>query len=443
MNWTNIIYIASLLVGFINQTIQISNLSKETKGPSQIHMAQGKDPSSMVISWVTNDVVPSKVVYGLSPHELNYLAQGNASSYQFNSWAFGNYTSGQIHHVELTNLIPNTQYFYQIESTQPNVFSTGPEPGSPSPLVFGVIGDIGQTTDTEQTITHLAHSHKIQMILHAGDLAYADCNQKLWDSYGELIEPVAKSISWMVGPGNHEIELDGNNQLFKSFESRYRMPQVKPAEFGQTIIPSAINKATGQPYCSPSQFLTEYNYGNSFYSFDIGQAHVIYLNSYTPSDVNSAQYTWLVSDLEAIDRKQIPWVIVVMHCPWYNSNTAHQNEKQTGLMKETIEEVFYKYRVNLVITGHVHAYERTYPVYQDKPNSMGPTYITIGDGGNIEGHASKYENTQPSWSAYRNGTQYGYGTLEISNSSRMYWRWYRNVDKQYVFRDHVQINNFV
>ena len=111
-------------------------------------------------------------------------------------------------------------------------------------------------------------------------------------------------------------------------------------------------------------------------------------------------------------------------------------------MRETVEDILFKYQVNLVITGHVHAYERTYPVYQGKPNPVGPIYITIGDGGNIEGHATNYQEPPPVWSAYRNGTQYGYGTLTIINSTQMLWRWYRNVDSQYVFRDLIQINNF-
>jgi 3',5'-cyclic AMP phosphodiesterase CpdA len=436
MNWTIIIYIGSLLIGMLIHSDQ---------KPTQIHMAQGINPSYMTISWVTSEDSNSKISYGKNQFELNNFAQGQSIKYDFNTLTFGNYTSGQIHHVELINLKPNSKYFYQIESGDINWFSTGPEPGSTIPLVFGIIGDIGQTSDTAKTIGHLANSHKINMILHAGDLAYADCNQKLWDSYGELIELVAKSFSWMVGPGNHEIEyLNENTTLFKAFEYRYRMPQVKSAEFGSIIIPSAINKITTQPYCSPSEFLAEYNYGNSFYSFDIGMVHIIYLNSYTPSDLNSAQYSWLETDLKNsnANRLKLPWIIVVMHCPWYNSNIAHQNEKQTLLMRETIEDIFFKYHVNLVITGHVHAYERTYPVYKDKININGPIYITIGDGGNIEGHATNYLEPQPIWSAYRNGTQYGYGTLSIINSTQMYWKWYRNVDSQYVFRDKIQINNF-
>ena len=39
-----------------------------------------------------------------------------------------------------------------------------------------------------------------------GDLSYSDCVGRLWDSYGEMIEPLSSQIPWMVSPGNHEIE---------------------------------------------------------------------------------------------------------------------------------------------------------------------------------------------------------------------------------------------
>ena len=102
-----------------------------------------------------------------------------------------------------------------------------------------------------------------------------------------------------------------------------------------------------------------------------------------------------------------------------------------------MQKLFYKYHVNLVITGHVHAYERTYPVYNNTVVKNGVIYITIGDGGNIEGHASNYGD-KPEWSAYRNGTQYGHATLEI-NKDYLHWKWYRNIDREFVFRDYTII----
>lgn len=141
-----------------------------------------------------------------------------------------------------------------------------------------------------------------------------------------------------------------------------------------------------------------------------------------------------------IDRKVTPWVFVVMHCPWYNSNTAHVGEQQAVLMREAMEPLLYKYHVNFVMTGHVHAYERTHPVFQNQTVSDGVMYVTIGDGGNSEGHAISYSDA-PVWSAYRNGTQYGHAELAILSKDKMEWRWMRNVDGLMISHDDVVLCN--
>jgi len=137
-------------------------------------------------------------------------------------------------------------------------------------------------------------------------------------------------------------------------------------------------------------------------------------------------YNWLVEDLNSIDRSITPWVVLNMHCPFYNSNTAHQGEKQTALIAEYYEDLFFDHKVNVVLAGHVHAYERSYPSYNFEPNEDGVVYITIGDGGNAEGHASTYQTPQPSWSAYRNGDQYGYGKFTVHNETHLLWEWHEN-----------------
>ena len=79
---------------------------------SQIHIAQGKTPESMTISWVTKTEVGSTVWYGLNKTDLNMVQIGYEKSYKFDYPHFGVYDSGTIHHVELTNLKPFTKYFY-------------------------------------------------------------------------------------------------------------------------------------------------------------------------------------------------------------------------------------------------------------------------------------------------------------------------------------------
>lgn len=53
--------------------------------------------------------------------------------------------------------------------------------------------------------------------------------------------------------------------------------------------------------------------------------------------------------------------------------------------QNNIEQILYENHVNLVISGHVHAYERSFPVFNSSIRTDGTTYITIGDAGNHEG----------------------------------------------------------
>jgi hypothetical protein len=433
-------------------TEQVLFESSKNCNISQIHISQGITPHSMTISWITPKSCYSNITYGTNKKSLDSYSYGYSTTYSYvyelNSPKL--YTSGYIHHVLIDKLKPTTQYFYECGDSKLNVksellnFTTLPEVGDDSELSFGIIGDLGQTVYSKSTINHLLNDKSISMILHAGDLSYADCNQQLWDSYGKIIEPLSKRVPWMVCAGNHEIEFNGTNYdgLYTAFENRYKMPQVKEAMFGSVIIHSEIIPTNNYPYCTPSVFQSEYNYGNSFYSFENGLAHIIYLNPYSNTNYSSPQYSWLKKDLDSIDRNISPWIIVIMHCPWYSSNIKHHNDLQTLIMRESMEDLFYKYSVNIVFSGHVHSYERTYPVFQNKTNKYGTVYITIGDGGNLEGLDNKYYE-KPEWSAFRNGTQYGHGKLTILNKNKLYWKWYRNNDNQLIFKDELLLYNSI
>lgn len=172
---------------------------EETDGyeVTQIHIAQGRTPESMTVSWVTKTTADSVVKFGLSEDKLDQKAQGYASSYSFDYPSYDVYQSGVIHHVTLEKLQPSTIYYYQAGDFALNTsgilsFKTMPAVGDLSTLSFGVIGDLGTTNDSESTIHHLIAKPRLGMILHAGDLSYADCKQQLWDSYGELIEDLAR-----------------------------------------------------------------------------------------------------------------------------------------------------------------------------------------------------------------------------------------------------------
>ncbi|KAH7854832.1 hypothetical protein Vadar_018210 [Vaccinium darrowii] len=202
----------------------------------------------------------------------------------------------------------------------------------------------------------------------------------------------------MVTEGNHEVEsfpviyreLEG----FIAYNARWPMPYE---ESGST--------------------------SNLYYSFDVVGAHIIMLGSYTNFEAESDQYKWLMTDLAGIDRTVTPWVVVLLHAPWYNSNEAHKGEGES--MRKSMEELLYLARVDVVYAGHVHAYERFTRVYNNKKDPCGPVYITIGDGGNKEGLAMSFEKPSPSISEYREPS-FGHGRLRILNSTHAIWAWHRN-----------------
>ncbi len=410
---------------------------------TQVHLAQGTSPTEMSLSCVTPAAAPTECVYGLSQDDMPNRVSGTSKSYEYNYSTHPYYQSGALHNAVLTNLKPSTTYFYKCGDLTSDItsgvisFETLPAVGDFQPIVFGVVGDLGLTDDSRSTLAHMEMNSDISMILHAGDLSYANCNQASWDTYGVMVEPLAKQVPWMAVAGNHEIEMSAisGSKVFTAFEMRFDMPRVKPAQYGAiTYWPYPT------PVCTPSEFQSIYDYGNSFYSFNSGMAHVINLNPYSLTNTTSEQYKWLQSDLESINRDVTPWVIVQMHCPFYNSNKDHHNEYQALQMKQYMEPLLYKYHANIVFGGHVHAYERTHAVFQNNTVNDGVTYIQIGDGGNAEGHAANYYE-MPVWSAYRNGTQYGHGVLTLLNKTHSSWTWNRNVDGVKVAQDNVVICN--
>ncbi len=111
-------------------------------------------------------------------------------------------------------------------------------------------------------------------------------------------------------------------------------------------------------------------------------------------------------------------------------------------MQAAMEPLFRAYGVNLVLNGHVHAYERSYPVFQFNPTPVAPAYVVVGTGADsVHDNSWLNQSAQPVWSAYRNGTQWGTGTLIPASRRKMVWQWHWNLDGVLVSADEVTICN--
>lgn len=410
--------------------------------PTQIHLAMGKTSETMVVSWSTPDRSDSVVLFGRT-RDMKSSAIGNSSSYTTktvpkNGNDFVMYTSPFIHHVHLTGLEPSAEYYYQIHgASEVNSFVTPPAPGDDRLLTMVMVGDLGQTEDSAATVQHLNEEKQASVMLHAGDMSYADCDGSRWDSYFDMIQPLSKRLPWMVSAGNHEIEPDGTGSIMTPYKQRYAMPQVQPGVDRSRVFQSPANRGYD---CTPSAFTGDFDFGNSFYSFDVGLVHVVVLNSYVHCTTESAQYKWLQQDLAGVNKTITPWVIAMFHSPWYNSNHDHQGEFNTIAMREAMEPLFQQYRVSIVLCGHVHAYERSLPVYRNQSTVQGTTYFNIGDGGNREGHSSQWLQS-PAWSAAHNGDMFGHSKLTVANKTHALFEWIPNDGYNWIMGDSVWVQN--
>ncbi|XP_020684618.2 purple acid phosphatase 22 isoform X1 [Dendrobium catenatum] len=367
--------------------------SESDSQPQQVRISIANS-DQMRISWITKDKnLPSLVEYGKTPGVYDSSASGESTSYRFFF-----YTSGNIHHVEIGPLDANTTYYYRCGGVGGEfTFKTPP---STLPIEFVLIGDLGQTEWTASTLSHINYSD-YDILLLAGDLSYADSQQPLWDSFALLVQPQASRRPWMVTQGNHEIESlfpIFRIHPFAAYNARWRMP------FEQSSSTS-----------------------NLFYSFDAagGEAHVLMLGSYAEYGVKSQQYKWLKADLAMLDRRKTPWLLAIVHAPWYNTNDAHQREGEG--MRKNVEKLLFDAKVDIVFGGHVHAYERFTRIYDNAANPCGPIYITIGDGGNREGLAYNFneKHSSANLSVFREAS-FGHGRLKVLDKKRAHWTWHRN-----------------
>ncbi|GAB2272191.1 hypothetical protein Dimus_007011 [Dionaea muscipula] len=371
--------------------------------PQQVHVSTA-GPNNVRVSWITNLTAPSTINYGTSPGAYVSTAQGNSTSYSYQS-----YQSGLIHHTVIGPLQPSTVYYYQCSNDDSRSFNFTTPPAQ-FPLNLIVIGDLGQTGWTQSTLQHIAET-SYDMLLLPGDLSYADYDEPRWDSFGVLVEPLASQRPWMVTPGNHDVEKEVPPAKFTAYNARWQMPY---AESGSD--------------------------SNLFYSFNVAGVHVVMLCSYTDFDQGSDQYAWLQNDLQSVNRQVTPWLFVLVHAPWYNSNYAHQGEKESVDMMQSMEPLLYQYQADIVFAGHVHAYERFTRVYDGQADNCGPVYINIGDGGNREGLATDYMDPQPSISLFREAS-FGHGELNIMNGTSALWTWHRNQDDEPVTADSVWLTS--
>jgi hypothetical protein len=151
--------------------------------------------------------------------------------------------------------------------------------------------------------------------------------------------------------------------------------------------------------------------GKGYYSYDLGEWHIIVINSNCSKiegcDEGSPQEQWLRSDLETHSEV---CTLAYWHHPLFSSG-QHGN---SPIMKP-IWETLYEYGVDVVLNGHDHDYERFAPQDPDgeADSERGIRQFVVGSGG--RSHYAFPEDPLPN-SEVRNDDTYGILKLTLHSS---------------------------
>ncbi len=280
---------------------------------------------------------------------------------------------------------------------------------------FAVYGDMGSTNARSLTRLQEDVAHNIyDAILHIGDFAYdLDFqNGRNGDLFMNQIQPIAAYVPYMTLPGNHE-----NMYNFSHYKNRFTMPG-----------------GDGQ---------------GQFFSFDVGPVHMVFISTefyyYMEWGFQQIvnQYRWLEQDLKEankpVNRAERPWIILMGHRPFYCSNsddpphcTNMENMVRVGLPvshKYSLEELLYKYHVDVAVTAHEHSYERMWPLYNNTvcngslsepyTNPKAPVQLVTGSAGCNENTDPFIRHPWP-YSAFQSD-DYGYSRFQV-NKTHIHWQ---------------------
>lgn len=248
---------------------------------------------------------------------------------------------------------------------------------------FVAAGDWGCGNDSQNTFAAMKKMEP-ELYLGLGDYSY----ESTMDCWYNIVESVGSALKVVVG--NHDTE----GSLLRSLMDKFKLT-------------------------------------DQYYSFDYRNAHFLALSSELNSGKDAGQLRFADNDLnKARSNVNIDWIVVYFHRPIYSGSGVDYPG-----MRDMYHPLFDKYDVDLVLQGHAHNYQRSYPLeYNEiKParplitehkqsqyhHGSGTVFAVVGTGGESIQSVDK--------KPYLASMYEGYGCLNVEvNDKSMTIEYYSN-----------------
>jgi hypothetical protein len=284
------------------------------------------------------------VLWQLDSSQSCFLKWGLDTSYSDGNTVTSEYGTDHQHKHTITGLTPSSKYYYRV-TVDPNQYTgsfRAAPPDDANSVKFLAYGDTRTNifdhdmVDGAMADTFEADPNYHTFTLLSGDWVDDGEEEEDWDE--EFFNPAALNTRRLQANlpingciGNHEYDDDSTPRTY--FDKYWPYPYVD----------------------------------GFYWSFDYGPVHIAVIDQYEKTyEPGSAQYNWLRKDLMATEKR---WRFLQLHEPGYSA--GHHGDSYD--VREWIQPLCEKYKVDIVFCGHNHYYARS--------DKNGVKHITTGGGG--------------------------------------------------------------
>jgi hypothetical protein len=200
---------------------------------------------------------------------------------------------------------------------------------------FAAVGDWGCGINATNTLNNTIDKWP-ELVLGLGDYSYTE----FANCWLNIVEPIDDKMK--IAIGNHEHIIYANTYGNGSYESPYLL----------------------------KQYMNHFGLTKQFYAFNFQNVHFVVMSTEVPFEIGSEQYNFVKNDLaSASANSSIDWIVVIFHHVIYTSpSIILPNE----IFRDIYHPLFDEYDVDIVLQGHVHNYQRSYPLKYNPLNSSNP-----------------------------------------------------------------------
>lgn len=340
---------------------------KEHLQASAPYLQIGEHPAAgrLDLCWQTNDSLGWEVEF----KGLGSTSWSKAAPPKFHRITLAGKETRFLMNTTMDGLPPGAGFTYRLNwhGDEISRFDARTPGNDKQHVRFVAMGDIGAGSREAKLIAGSAFQQRPDYVVIPGDIVYdrglsSEYDRNFWPVYNaDKLDsngaPLMRSTTFIAAPGNHDTEGKDLGSYPDALAYFYYWMQPLngpgknegPPAFNDVHIPDSLRAAfmagTGDRYPSMANF-----------SFDQGNVHWLFLdaNPYV-NWTDATMRDWVRRDLAG---SKATWKFVLYHHPGFNSSRAHFEQQQM----RTLSPIFDSSGVDVVFTGHVHNYQRSYPM---------------------------------------------------------------------------------